>query len=79
MWKTSDEIRFLESIGKHREKKPANQNERTELLRSYRKAMGLRINWGTLDSDRIIDYIGDAILQNQTYPHLVTGTNRLPI
>lgn len=55
-WSTSNEIEYLDSIGRH-SKQLFNKMSRLEWLNRYRKSMDSRVRWDTINPNEIAAYI----------------------
>lgn len=58
-WTTKYEIDFLKSIGTY--KSTPSTFTRKELLRKYRDAMKLRVNWDSINPDKVKEYLAGEI------------------
>lgn len=62
-WSTNDEIRFINGLGQHLNPGAVVPPEvRLEYLRRYQKAIQLRSNWGSINSESIRQYIAIRVV-----------------
>jgi len=73
MWGTSDEIRFINGLGNHRNPKTVvPPEEKLEFLKRYLEGIELRVVWGHIDSTAVRKYVESRIgyytnlIQNKT-------------
>mgnify|MGYP001562868359 CR=1 FL=1 len=79
MWGTGSELTFLEALGGHRGTKPEvpiDLKKRLSLLEQYRRAMGLRWNWATIDVSMVREFVEDALIKTQRL--LASGVTTIP-
>jgi hypothetical protein len=73
MWSTTDECRFINGLGQHRN--PAAVvpfEEKLEFLRRYRQGIELRVVWKNIDSRTVFEYVDKKI---RYYEDLIANRN----
>lgn len=61
-WSSRDEIDYITHIGEHKEPKYSSLSptqklgRKVSMLRGYIAGLGKRVNWGTIDKERIVAF-----------------------
>ena len=58
VWSTFGEMKFIENIGKYREKQ---KYTKLQLLEKYKATLSKRVRWDLLDKEKILEHVNNLI------------------
>ena len=68
MWGTESEMKFIESLGTHRQGAPkditkVDKQIRLHLLKRYRSSIEKRVQWGNINPHKITNFVDDLTIK----------------